>query len=348
MNGTNQSKKEQLFPLIAVRHLSKDYPIPSPALYLQPIKKKAVDDISFNIYRGETIGVIGESGCGKSTLGRLLMRLIKATDGTIFLNGVDITHLSSRALRPLRKEMQMIFQDPYSSLNPSRSITSTLKEPIQTYHLTKNVEEEQEIILTLLQKVGLPVDMLHRYPHELSGGQLQRVAIARALAVQPSFLVCDEPLSALDTSIQSQIINVLLEQQEQSNIAYLFISHDLAVVAHISHHVVVMYRGKVMEIMPTSFLFEGRALHPYTHLLLKSVPLSHGIHKKQQSVSLRKMSSCAIETFPSAASSGCVFRSRCPHFLRGTCDVTPPPLTQIDPKHHLACFRPTSLQEILS
>ena len=234
-------------------------------------KLRAVTDVDLAIAPGETLGLVGESGCGKSTLGRALLRLYEPSGGTIEFDGTDITHLSQRALRPLRKKMQMIFQDPYASLNPRMSVGAAIAEPLIIHGLANTKAEREQRVQELLAKVGLRADAARRYPHEFSGGQRQRVGIARALAVKPKFIVCDEPVSALDVSVQAQIVNLLEDLQDQLGLTYLFIAHDLAVVEHMSDHVLVMYRGKIVESAPAESIYENPQ-HEYTKKLLGAVP----------------------------------------------------------------------------
>jgi oligopeptide/dipeptide ABC transporter ATP-binding protein len=238
---------------------------------------KAVDGVSFDIVAGETLGLVGESGCGKSTLGRTLLRLLDPSGGKIVFDGRDITSVSQAALRPVRRRMQMIFQDPYASLNPRMTVGATLAEPIQVFKLAKTAAQRADRIAELLDKVGLPSDAFGRYPHEFSGGQRQRIGIARALAVEPRFIVCDEPISALDVSIQAQIVNLLQDLQKQEKLTYLFISHDLKIVQHICDRVAVMYLGKVVELADARVLYR-EPKHPYTRALLSAVP-SLEIHR---------------------------------------------------------------------
>ena len=257
--------------LIATQRISKYYPVRSGVFGRRERFVRAVDGVSIRVRRGETMGLVGESGCGKSTLGRLMLRLNEPTFGRIAFEGNDITHLSQRALRPLRRRMQIIFQDPYSSLNPRMTVREIVGEAISIHRLAKTRADEEARIVGLLERVGLRPDAMDRYPHEFSGGQRQRIGIARALAVEPDFIVCDEPVSALDVSIQAQIVNLLVELQETMGIAYLLISHDLAVVQHVSHRVAVMYLGKIVERAPSDLLYE-QPRHPYTRALLAAAP----------------------------------------------------------------------------
>ncbi len=266
---------------------------------------RAVDDVSLEIYEGETLGLVGESGCGKSTLGRTLVRLLDPTDGRIEFDGDDISTMSQKDLRPIRRKMQMIFQDPYASLNPRMTIGSTLGEPIEIHKLADSASAKRARVESLLTKVGLRPDAVSRYPHEFSGGQRQRVGIARALAVEPKFIVCDEPISALDVSIQAQIVNLLQDLQKADNLTFLFISHDLRIVQHICDRVAVMYLGKVVELTDAKTLYR-EPKHPYTKALLSAVPTPNPAKKRERIVLQGDVPS------PINPPSGCPFHPRCP------------------------------------
>jgi oligopeptide/dipeptide ABC transporter ATP-binding protein len=284
------------------------------------------------------LGLVGESGSGKSTLGRLLLRLVEPTFGQVRFDGTVITQLSDHELRPLRRKMQMVFQDPYSSLNPRMSVERIVGEPLKVHRLVHTDQQMREKVAELLQRVGLPAESIDRLPHEFSGGQRQRVGIARALAAQPSFIVCDEPTSALDVSIQAQIINLLLDLQEQEDLTYLFISHDLGVVQAVSHRVMVMYLGRVVELAPTSALFSA-SQHPYTRALLSSV--------LQPDPSRRRLRLVVEGEPPSPVDPppGCAFHPRCPRAIAGRCDREVPALLESAPGsgHFTACFNPHGL-----
>jgi oligopeptide/dipeptide ABC transporter ATP-binding protein len=266
---------------------------------------KAVDGVTFEIREGETLGLVGESGCGKSTLGRTLLRLIDPTGGSIEFEGTDITRVRQQTLRPIRRRMQMIFQDPYASLNPRMTVGSTLREPIDIFALASSPQQRADRIAELLAKVGLPPDAAGRYPHEFSGGQRQRIGIARALAVQPKFIVCDEPISALDVSIQAQIVNLLQDLQKTESLTYLFISHDLKIVQHICNRVAVMYLGKLVELADSADLYR-EPKHPYTQALLSAVPLLDPTSRRKRILLEGDVPS------PMNPPAGCAFHPRCP------------------------------------
>jgi len=291
---------------------------------------KAVDGVSFHIERGETVGLVGESGCGKSTLGRAILRLYRPTGGRIVFDGNDITTASENELHPLRRQMQMVFQDPYASLNPRHSVARIVGEPLRTHR----VESRRTVgaqVAELLEVVGLPADAANRYPHEFSGGQRQRIGLARALALNPSFIVCDEPVSALDVSIQAQIVNLLEDLQRDFRLTYLFIAHDLAVVRHISTRIVVMYLGKVVEIAPADDLYEN-PLHPYTVTLLSAIPIPDPeVESKRQPI--RVGGDLPNPANPPAA---CRFHTRCPFVQPTRCADEEPQLRELD-GHLVAC-----------
>jgi oligopeptide/dipeptide ABC transporter ATP-binding protein len=296
---------------------------------------RAVDGVTIRVRRGETTGLVGESGCGKSTLGRLMLRLVDPTFGRVIFEGRDITGLSQRELRPLRRRMQIIFQDPYSSLNPRMTVREIVGEAIRIHKLAKGRAEEDTRVVQLLEKVGLRPDVLDRYPHEFSGGQRQRIGIARALAVEPQFIVCDEPTASLDVSIQAQIINLLVELQETLGLSYLFVSHDLAVVEHVSHRVAVMYLGRIVEHASAEALYAAPR-HPYTRALFAAAPQPDPARKRVRLVLEGEVPS------PIDPPSGCAFHPRCPRIVQGKCDRESPPLSEITEgeEHKVACFNP--------
>lgn len=258
-------------PLVSVRHLCTYFPVLGGVLRRPCGEIKAVDDVSFDVEAGQTVGLVGESGSGKTTVGRTLLKLTPASSGEVFYDGRDILPLGEGEFRPLRKDLQMVFQDPFGSLNPRMTIFAILAEPLEIHFAAMSRDERRERVAELLRLVGLPADAMGRYPHEFSGGQRQRIGIARALAVKPRFIVCDEPVSALDVSVQAQIVNLLQDLQEQLGVAYLFIAHDLAVVEHMSDHVIVMHRGKIVESAPAEAIYENPQ-HDYTKKLLSAVP----------------------------------------------------------------------------
>jgi len=319
-------------PLLDVRGLVKHFELPRDN-FLEPHRVlRAVDGVDLAVFPGETVGLVGESGCGKSTLARLVMRLEEPTAGRIEFDGQDISHASQSAIRPMRRRMQMIFQDPYASLNPRIAVGEILAGPLRLHGLARGSADTRRRVAELLNLVGLPPESAARFPHEFSGGQRQRISIARALAVEPIFLVADEPISALDVNIQAQIINLMIGLQERLRLTYLFIAHDLAVVRHISDHIVVMYLGRVVERSPTAELFR-RPLHPYTASLISAVPTLASTGSKRRIVLKGEV--------PSALNppSGCHFRTRCPA-ATARCAAEAPELTEIAPGHRVACHFP--------
>ena len=290
---------------------------------------QAVDGVSFDISAGETLGLVGESGCGKSTLGRCILRLYKPTSGKIIFKNQDITHLSMGAMRPIRRNLQIIFQDPYASLNPRMTVGNIIGEALQIHGLFPDKNDRQERIRDLISTVGLRPESAVRYPHEFSGGQRQRIGIARALAVQPEFIVCDEPVSALDVSIQAQIVNLLQDLQQRLNLTYLFIAHDLMIVKHISTRIAVMYLGNMAEIAPAGELYQDPK-HPYTRALLSAVPVPDPTHIKSRIKLTGEIPS------PINPPSGCKFHTRCPEVMPICSQITPPLIT-IGKNRQVAC-----------
>ena len=318
-------------PMLRVNDLAKHFisgGLVDQALGNKATIVRAVDGVSFDIAAGETLGLVGESGCGKSTVGRSILRLLEPTVGSIELDGVDISHASQRTLLPLRRHLQVVFQDPFASLNPRRTVGQSVAEPIANYGLATGTTLRTEVE-DLFRRVGLRRDQVDRYPHEFSGGQRQRIGIARALGTKPKLIVLDEPVSALDVSVQAQVINLLVDLQQEFGLAYLFIAHDLAVVEHISTRVAVMYLGKIVEIADKQSLFE-RPLHPYTKALLSAVPSVDPDSDHERLVLTGDIPS------PANPPSGCRFRSRCPA-AEAICAGEEPQLKALSPAHQVAC-----------
>ncbi len=317
-------------PLIRVENLVKYFPITRGFFQKKIGAVHAVDDVSFNIQRGETLGLVGESGCGKSTTGRCILQLHKPTSGQVEFEGVDLVHLKDEEIRRTRRRMQMIFQDPYASLNPRMTVGSIVGEPL-LIHKVASGKEVEERVAHLLEIVNLNPSFASRYPHEFSGGQRQRIGVARALSLQPSFIVCDEPISALDVSIQGQVVNMLEELQQRFNLTYLFIAHDLSVVRHISTRVAVMYLGIVVELAGRKELYNS-PLHPYTQALLSAVPIPDPFAEARRK---RVILEGEVPS-PADPPSGCRFRTRCP--VAGTiCAEVRPEFREIHPGHFVAC-----------
>ena len=323
--------------LLEVRNLKKYFPIKGGVIQRTTGHVKAVDDISFDIKEGETLGIVGESGSGKSTLGRVILRLLDATDGEITFEKSDITHLKEKNLRKYREDMQIIFQDPFSSLNSKMNVSELIEETLIVQTKLSKAERRQKVE-SIVEKVGLRVDDLQKYPHEFSGGQRQRISIARALVNNPKFVVCDEPVSALDVSIQAQVLNLMMDLQDELGLTYLFIAHDLSVVKHISDRIIVMYLGRVAEIAPKNALYD-HPKHPYTQALLDSISVvDRGDQKPQDREKIVLKGSMPS---PANPPSGCAFRTRCP-FAFDRCSAERPELTEVAEGHFVACHLHTT------
>lgn len=316
--------------LLETKDLTKEFKTKSGAWGKNKATVHAVTDVNLHVYEGETLGVVGESGCGKSTLGRLMLRLLDATRGEVFFDGTELNALKEEELRHMRKQMQMVFQDPFASLNPRLKIKEIIAEPMVTHNMYTGKGEMEDRIADLLKKTGIRPEFMNRYPHQFSGGQRQRVSIARALALNPRLVICDEPVSALDVSIQSQILNLLGDLQAEMNLTYVFISHDLSVVRYLSDRVCVMFLGKVCELGITRDIY-ARPLHPYTQFLLEAVPIPDPEKKKEA----KNMLSGEIPS-PVNPPSGCYFRTRCPYATE-RCAQETPVLREVEPDRFVAC-----------
>ena len=320
--------------LLEVKNLKMHFPVTSGMLFQRTVAHvKAVDDVSFSVRRGETLGLVGESGCGKTTTGRCILQLYKPTSGEVVFEGQDLTRLNTKQMRAMRREMQVIFQDPYSSLNPRMTAGNIIGEPLIVHGLVNGKAEYRERVAELLMNVGLNPYMADRFPHEFSGGQRQRIGVARALSVSPKFIVADEPVSALDVSIQAQIINLLEELQEQFNLTYLFIAHDLSVVRHISDRVGVMYLGHLVEIAERNEIYRN-PIHPYTRALLSAVPIPDPVLDAERE---RVLLTGEVPS-PLNPPSGCVFHPRCP-IADQTCSRVLPELREVNADHWSACLK---------
>lgn len=316
--------------ILEVKNLKTYYPIKGGFFRRTVGHVKAVDDISFNIKKGETFGLVGESGCGKSTAGRTLLRLLKPTEGEIIFDGENITNLAGNKLRKKRQDFQMVFQDPYASLNPMQNVGEIVAEPIRNYNTGKSKKEIEEEVRNLLTRVGLPQNAYDKYAHEFSGGQRQRIGIARALALNPKFIIADEPVSALDVSVQSQVLNLLMDLQDEFDLTYLFIAHDLSVVKHMSDRIGVMYLGNLVELADNESIY-NEPLHPYTQALISAIPHPNPKMKKERIVLEGDVPS------PSNPPSGCPFHTRCP-MAKEECSEIRPTLKEVKPGHHVACI----------
>lgn len=315
-------------PLLRVKGLKKYFPVKKGLLARTAGYVKAVDDVSFHVNEGETLGIVGESGCGKSTTGRMLMRLLEPTEGTVEFDGKELTALTSEEMRKTRRDIQMVFQDPYASLNPRHTIERILSEPLQV-HGVKSAKERREKVHEFLEVVGLSAFHAKRYPHQFSGGQRQRIGIARALMTNPKLIIADEPVSALDVSIQAQVLNLMQDLQKEFNLTYIFIAHDLGVVRHISDRVGVMYLGKMVEVAESEQLY-AKPLHPYTQALLSAVPVPDPDFTKEEVLLEGDMPS------PANPPTGCTFHTRCP-FKMDICSQVVPQLVELEEGHSVAC-----------
>jgi len=318
---SNTEKK----PLLVAKNIKKDFKSKKNTVH-------AVSGIDLTIYKGETLALVGESGCGKSTLGRTLIRMLEATEGTIEYNGTDITTLERLAFKPFRQKMQMVFQDPYASLDPRMTVRDIIAEPIETYNMYNSKDEITAHVVRLMQEVGIPTEFLYRYPHQFSGGQRQRIGIARAIALRPELIVCDEPVSALDVSVQSQVLNLLKQLQKDHDLTYLFIGHDLSVINFIADRVCVMFLGRICEIADKDELYNNPA-HPYTEFLLDAIPMADP-HLRDKP---RKIISGEIPS-PVNPPSGCYFHTRCPYATE-ECRTRQPEMRDLGNGHMVACHR---------
>ena len=315
--------------LLEVRNLKKYFQVPKGYLH-------AVDDVSFTINEGETLGIVGESGCGKSTLGRAILRLHEPTSGTVLFDGMNVTAMNKQEMRSLRKYMQIIFQDPYASLNPRFTVSQIIEEPLRLHKIYSSEAEIRSRVEELMDMVGLSARVQNAYPHEFDGGRRQRIVIARALAVNPRFIVCDEPVSALDVSIQAQILNLMIDLQKELNLTYIFISHNLSVVKHISTDVGVMYLGQLIEKAPKRQIYKN-PLHPYTQALLQAIPSLDPDAKRERQILKGELSS------PVNPKMGCRFSSRCPYAMP-CCSTENPVMREVEPGHFVACHRISKIE----
>ena len=338
MTALDQGAESGETPLLEVRHVKKYFPIRQGVMQRAVANVHAVDDVSFAVREGETLGLVGESGCGKSTLGRTIVRLLEPTDGQIIFEGRHIEHLGTRAMRPLRREVQMVFQDPYASLNPRKRVGTIVSDPMRIHNLGSHAEQKRRVG-EILETVGLSPEHYNRFPHEFSGGQRQRIGIARALALRPKLIVADEPVSALDVSIQSQMLNLLDDLQKELALTYLFIAHDLGVVRHVSNRIAVMYLGKIVELAPAEELYQ-RPIMPYSEALLSAVPIPDpDLAEKRERIVLE-----GDVPSPINPPSGCRFHPRC-RYATDVCRQLEPPLIDYGGGHLAACHHPLNVDQ---
>jgi oligopeptide transport system ATP-binding protein len=338
MTVLEEAKESGETPLLEVRHVKKYFPIRAGVLQREVAHVHAVDDVTFAVHQGETLGLVGESGCGKSTLGRTIVRLLEPTDGDIVFQGTAISHFGTRKLRPLRSEMQMVFQDPYASLNPRKRVGTIVSDPMRIHNLGSRSDQKRRVG-EILETVGLSPEHYNRFPHEFSGGQRQRIGIARALALRPKLIVADEPVSALDVSIQSQMLNLLDDLQNEFQLTYIFIAHDLGVVRHVSDRIAVMYLGKIVELSPAEELY-SRPIMPYTEALLSAVPIPDpDLAEKRERIVLE-----GDVPSPINPPSGCRFHPRC-RYATDICKQVEPPLVDYGNGHLAACHHPLNVDE---
>ncbi len=316
--------------ILQIKNLKKDYHLRSSKLMEQPRVLHALSDVSLDVYEGETLGIIGESGCGKSTLGKCIIQLQRATSGQVVYTGKDLCAMKGAELKPLRKDLQIVFQDPYSSLDPRATTYKIIEEPLLIHKMEPDAKKRRETVLKMLQEVGLDVQHLHRFPHEFSGGQRQRINVARALVLEPKIIVCDEPVSALDVSVQAQVLNLFSSLQKQRKLTYIFISHDLSVIKHISDRVAIMYLGTVVELCAASEIYEN-PMHPYTKALLSAIPPDSPLEKKEELTLSGEIPS------PVGDMVGCPLAGRCPNRME-ICEKKRPALVEVSPNHRTACF----------
>ncbi|MBQ3200138.1 MAG: ATP-binding cassette domain-containing protein [Firmicutes bacterium] len=317
-------------PLMRISHLTKEFKLKSKRFGQKPQILHALSDVSLDVYEGETLGIIGESGCGKSTLGRTIIQLHKATSGTVEYQSKNIFDLKGAELKNIKKDIQMVFQDPFSSLDPRNTCEDIIAEPIKVHNIISDPKKRQERVLSLMREVGLDVQHMNRYPHEFSGGQRQRINVARALALNPKIIVCDEPVSALDVSIQAQVLNLFNRLQKQHNLTYIFISHDLGVIKHISDRIAIMYLGRVVELCEAGQIY-ANPLHPYTRALLSAIPPESPFEKKERIVLKGEIPS------PIGEQIGCPLAGRCPNCME-RCTREIPTLRDVGDGHQVACF----------